>query len=123
VLHVGRSVTLLDTDQHEEAGADLAGDAVVHGDAGRSHSLYDGPHEGLVIIKGTSVGSAATASVISPRGFRRRSRRCRGMTLPSALIIDALTLGCSRSSSTISRLTRWRCRLRSPHAGQQHPMI
>ena len=45
------------------------------------------------------------------------------MTLPSALIIDCLTPGCSRSSSMISRLTRWRCRLRSPQAGQQQPMI
>jgi hypothetical protein len=23
----------------------------------------------------------------------------------------------------ISRFTRWRCRLKSPHAGQQQPMI
>src|SRR6185436_16688280 len=104
-------------------GADLSGDAIVHRHARRGDALNDGPHEGLFNITGISEGSATTASVMSPSGFNRRSSRCRGITLPSALIIDDLTLGCSRSSSTISLLTRWRWRLRSPHAGQQQPMI
>ena len=45
------------------------------------------------------------------------------MTLPSALSIDCLTPECSTSRSMIRRLTRWRCRLKSPQAGQQQPMI
>ncbi len=44
------------------------------------------------------------------------------MTLPSAFSIELLTPACSRSSSISIRLTRCRCRPRSPHAGQQQPI-
>ncbi len=36
---IGRAVALLDAEQHEQAGADLAGDALVNGDAGRGDAL------------------------------------------------------------------------------------
>src|SRR3954469_18390043 len=76
----------------------------------------------LFSIKGTAPDASA-ASRSSGRGLSRRSRRCRLATLPNARIIEFFISGCSTSSCAIRRFTRWRWRLRSPHAGQQQPII
>ena len=41
---IGRAIALLDAEEHEQAGADLAGDAIVDRDAGRGDALDDGSH-------------------------------------------------------------------------------
>src|SRR5262249_37363227 len=94
VVDVGRPVAVLDANQHDQAAAD-ARRVVARGDTGRGHSLDDRSQE-----------MAGTRALSSDGGFSRVSSRCRGATLPSALSIDCLTPGCSRSSSINSRLAR-----------------
>src|SRR5439155_327482 len=112
VLNVRQSVAALDADEDKQTGPNLPNAAIANGHASRGDTLDDRSHAGAGTFARSSAG-----------GFNLVSSRCRGATLPSAFSIDCFTPGCSRSSSISRRLARCRCRPRSPHAGQQQPMI
>ena len=103
-----------------------------HRDRGGRDALDDRPH--AVGTSGSTVArfrSTAWSAAVgrrcrrsSPGGFSRVSSRCRGATLASALSIDCFTPGMlTLELRGAAAWSRWRCRLRSPHAGQQQPMI
>ena len=134
---VGRAVVVLDADEHQQAACRCAPTHARRAPsltvtergrrrAGRPPSCATGScrDRGTAATSTARPASGETAARRSSAGgLSRVSSRCRGATLPSALSIDCLTPGCSTSRSISSRLTRWRCRLRSPQAGQQQPMI
>src|SRR5437764_751713 len=110
VLDVRRAVLPFDADEHQQAVLDGADGPVGDGDGGGGNALDDRPHHRAIA---RDAGIAATRARSSPGGLSRVSRRWRGATFASALIIDCFTPGCSRSSSMSSLLARWRCRPRS----------